>query len=58
MKVKNYLKIFLLILLALLFGMLLKPIVVFLSGIISFGMGLAIAYLVISYLEDKWKWLN
>ena len=58
MKAKNYLKIFLLILLALLFGMLLKPIVVFLSGIISFGMGLAIAYLVISYLEDKWKWLN
>jgi hypothetical protein len=58
MKAKIYLKIFLLILLALLFGMLLKPIVVFLSGIISFGMGLAIAYLVISYLEDKWKWLN
>jgi hypothetical protein len=58
MKTKIYLKIFLLILLALLFGMLLKPIVVFLSGIISFGMGLAIAYLVISYLEDKWKWLN
>lgn len=58
MKAKIYLKIFLLILLALLFGMLLKPIVVFLSGIISFGMGLAIAYLVVSYLEDKWKWLN
>ena len=58
MKTKIYLKIFLLILLALLFGMLLKPIVVFLSGIISFGMGLAIAYLVISYLEDKWKWFN
>lgn len=58
MKAKNYFKIFLLILLALLFGMLLKPIVAFLSGIISFGMGLVIAYLVILYLEDKWKWFK
>jgi hypothetical protein len=58
MKAKNYFKFFLLILLALLFCMLLKPIVVFLSGIISFGIGLVIAYLVMLYLEDKWKWFR
>jgi hypothetical protein len=58
MKAKNYFKIFLLILLVLLFGVLLNPIVDFLSGIISFGMGLVIAYLVILYLEDKWKWFK
>lgn len=58
MKAKNYFKIFMLILLALLFGMLLKPIVAFLSGVISFGIGLVIAYLVILYLEDKWKWFK
>jgi hypothetical protein len=58
MKAKNYFKIFLLILLVLLFGVLLNPIVDFLSGINSFVMGLVMEYLVILDLEDKWKWFK
>lgn len=58
MKMKPFIKIFVLVIIALMFGVILKPIVAFFSGILSFGMGLGLAYLVVLWIEDKWKWFR
>ena len=58
MKMKRFIKIFVLVIIALMFGVILNPIVTFLSGVISFGMGLGLAYLVVSWIEDKWEWFR
>ena len=55
---KPFIKIFVLVIIALMFGVILKPIVAFFSGILSFGMGLGLAYLVVLWIEDKWKWFR
>jgi hypothetical protein len=55
---KTFIKIFVLVIIALMFGAILKPILAFFSGILSFGMGLGLAYLVVSWMEDKWKWFR
>ena len=55
MKKNVWIKLILMIIIALVIGKLISPIIMMLSGIISFGMGMGLAYLLISYLEDKWK---
>ncbi len=58
MKMKSFIKIFVLVIIALIFGAILKPIVAFFSGFLSFGVGLGLAYLVVLWIEDKWKWFR
>lgn len=58
MKKNGWIKLILMIIIALVIGKLISPIIIMLSGIISFGMGMGLAYLLISYLEDKWEWFR
>ena len=43
---------------ALLFSFILSPIIDFLSGVIGFGMGLGLGYLIICILENKYGWFK
>ena len=55
---KTFFKIVLMIIIASLFSVILKPIITILSGIIGFGMGVGLAYLVVSWIEDKYEWFR
>lgn len=55
---KTFIKIFVLVIIALIFGAILKPIVTLFSGFLSFGVGFGLAYLVMLWMEDKWKWFR
>ena len=55
---KKYLRLFLMFIIALLFSFILSPIIDFLSGLIGFGMGLGLSYLIICVLENKYGWFK
>lgn len=56
--IKKIFKIILLLIIAMICGIVLKPIVSFLSGILAFGMGLGLSYLLICWAEDNWTWFR
>ena len=55
---KSFVRIVLTLLIACVACWVLTPNVKFLSTIIAFGMGISIGYLVVSWLRDKYTWLD
>lgn len=56
--INGIIKIIIMAIIAFLIGIVIEPIIDILSGVIAFGMGLGIAYLVVCWAEDKWKWFR
>jgi hypothetical protein len=55
---KKHFRLILLVIIGFMLSFILSPIIDFLSGLIGFGMGIAIGYLFLCFAESKWGWFK